>query len=84
MSFFRTIRYPPEALRNHIQGNGLLYFVVSEKGQMEQAEFIQSVHPSLDQEVLRALSAQKVVTPAQLQGQPVKVFYVLPLNFGIR
>ena len=83
-SLFRAIRYPPEALRQRIEGKGLLYFVVNEQGQLEQLEFIQAVHPILAQEAMRALGTQKVIVPARLSGQPVKVFYVLPLNFGIR
>lgn len=80
----RAIRYPVDALRNGKQGQVLVYFVVNEQGQIDQVDIIRPVYPAIDAEVVRAVRAQKVTTPAMQQGKPVKVYYVLPLNFAIR
>ncbi|WP_022822009.1 TonB family protein [Hymenobacter norwichensis] len=78
------VRYPAQALRNRQGGVVYLYFVVNETGQLEQQQIIQSAGAELDQAVLEA-ARQPLGTllPARHQGQPVKVFYVVPFTFKI-
>jgi TonB family protein len=78
----RQTRYPAEALRNREQGRVLVYFEVAENGTIENAEVLESAGGALDAEVRRAVrSLQPAATPALLQGRPVRVFYVVPVNF---
>jgi TonB family protein len=78
----RAIRYPPQAMRNQVQGDGYVYFVVNEAGALEQAEIISSPGVELDKAVLDAVTMQPgAVAPAQHEGKPVKVFYVMPFSF---
>jgi TonB family protein len=81
----RGVRYPAQALRNGQQGVVYLYFVVNETGQLEQQQIIQSAGAELDQAVLEAARGPVgTLLPARHQGQPVKVFYVVPFAFNIR
>jgi TonB-dependent SusC/RagA subfamily outer membrane receptor len=49
------------------------------------AEILRGVHPSIDAEAIRVLrSSPKWEKPATKEGVPVKVSYVVPLNFELR
>jgi protein TonB len=81
----RLTRYPAEALRNREQGRVLVYFEVAESGAVENPRILASAGSALDYEVLGAVrSLQPATTPAQLNGKPVRVFYVLPMTFKIQ
>lgn len=78
----RQVRYPAEDLRNRVQGTVYAYFEVSETGAIEQRRIVGSVSPTLDAEVLRALQRlPNALTPPRQAGQPVRVGYVVPMNF---
>ncbi|RZK57221.1 MAG: TonB family protein [Hymenobacter sp.] len=80
----RQVRYPAEDIRNQVQGTVYAYFEVSETGAIEQRRIVGSLSPSLDAEVLRVLqSLPAALTPPRHQGRPVRVAYVLPLNFRV-
>lgn len=83
-SVYKSVRYPAEALRSNIQGKVMLYFVVNEQGQIEQADIIQSAHPILDEEALRVVRAQTASTPALYKSKPVKMFFTMPITFAYR
>ncbi|UYZ62782.1 TonB family protein [Hymenobacter weizhouensis] len=80
-TIMRSLRYPAAAIRSRIQGETLVYFEVSEQGQIERVEVVQSSHPLLDAETVRAVKAQRIATPAQYQGRPVRVFCICPAKF---
>lgn len=78
------VRYPPQALRFRQQGQVFAYFEVAENGAVEHAEIVGTAGQALDAEVRRVLKLLPNATaPAQLQGRPVCVFYVLPITFKI-
>lgn len=79
------VRYPPEALRQQQQGQVLAYFEISETGTVENPSIVASAGNALDEEVLSIIRRlPPATTPAQLQGRPVRVFYMLPINFKIQ
>lgn len=86
MSFvMMQVRYPVEDLRNRVQGKVYAYFEVSETGAVEQRRIAGSVSPTLDAETLRVLQTlPNALTPPRYQGRPVRVAYVLPIDFSIR
>ncbi|TGE13081.1 TonB family protein [Hymenobacter elongatus] len=76
-----TTQYPKQARKDQSEGEVLLYFVVNEQGQVEQAEVVRSVHPALDAEALRLVQALPAFTPAMHHGRPAKVGFLFPLPF---
>lgn len=83
-SIQKQSRYPAEDLRQNRQGVVYGYFEVAENGALENREILGTVSPTLDAEVLSILNRlPAATTPAQLQGQPVRVYYVLPITFKI-
>ncbi len=78
-------RYPVEALRNGQEGVVYAYFEVAENGAVEHPEVLGTAGRALDAEVLRIVKTLPAATaPAQLQGRPVRMYYVLPCTFVIQ
>ncbi|MGI4884874.1 MAG: TonB family protein [Janthinobacterium lividum] len=78
-------RYPSNDLRQGTQGTVYAYFEVSETGAVEQRRIVGSVSGTLDEEVLRVLQlVPSALAPPRQQGRPVRVAYVLPLQFKVQ
>jgi protein TonB len=79
------VKYPPAALRAQQQGAVYVYFEVAASGAIEHAQIISSAGEALDAEVLRVVQQLPAATvPAKLQGQPVRIFYLMPITFHIQ
>lgn len=60
----------------------MVSYELSEEGVITQVEILKGVHASIDAEVLRVIkSSPKWEKPAMKEGVPVKVSYVMPMNF---
>lgn len=77
------LQYPPEALRQGIEGKVFVSFVVSETGALEHVQVSRSVHPLLDVEAVRVFQAMPAWTPGKQVGRPVRVAYTVPLTFRL-
>lgn len=80
-----SLRYPPEALRDGIQGKVLLAFVVDSTGHVTKITVKQGLRADLDAEALRAAQRLRAVQwqPGTQNRRPVNVFFTVPLTFGI-
>lgn len=79
----KNLRYPENATQRGIQGTVILKFQVNSKGEIINIQINQSVHPSLDWEVIRVLRLMPKWTPAQLNGENVNSSYLFPVGFKI-
>lgn len=78
------VRYPPEALRARQQGQVYAYFEVAENGAIEHVEILGSAGRALDAEVLQVVqNLPAAASPAMLHGQPVRLYYALPIAFKL-
>jgi protein TonB len=87
ITFFlqRQIRYPPQDIRNRVQGTLYAYLEVSETGAVEQRRVVSGLSPTLNEEVERVLQLlPPTLTPPRQGGRPVRVSYVIPLNFRVQ
>ena len=76
------VRYPVDALRANEQGTVYAYLEISPDGTIAQREVLGSAGRALDAEVRRVMaSLPKATAPARLHGQPVRLYYVLPIRF---
>lgn len=73
--------YPESAIKDNIQGNVYVRFVINEEGGLESPEIVQGVREDLDQEVLRIIKIMPAWKPGQQDGEKVKVYYTLPVRF---
>ncbi len=58
-------------------------FVVSKTGAIENVKVVRGRHPALDKEALRVVKAMPKWNPGRNNGQPVKVTYILPVQFKL-
>jgi len=75
------LNYPIIAQENGIQGKVFVSFTIDEFGLIQNPKIERSVHPSLDYEVLRAISSTPRWTPGTQRGRPVSVQMNVPFNF---
>jgi protein TonB len=78
------VNYPPDAAANGIQGTVLLRFVVSSTGDVTRVEVTRSANPLLDDEALRVISSLPRWKPGKQDGNPVPVWFSVPVIFVLR
>jgi len=75
-------KYSPDAVREEIEGEVVLYCVILETGQMTNLELVQSLDPRLDATAREALSKWKF-EPARKKGAPVAVETLVRIPFRL-
>lgn len=85
MEFVQSnLRYPKEAAQFKIQGTVIVRFTVDEKGKVTNPTVIRSVHQLLDSEAVRVVKLLPEWKPGTSDGEPVKVYYTLPMMFRLK
>lgn len=79
----QQMRYPETPKRNGIGGEVVVSFIVAPSGCVAAAKVTASVHPELDEEALRVVTASRF-TPARLSGEPVAMRLTLPFTWKVR
>lgn len=77
------LQYPPMAQEQGIQGKCIVQFVVTMTGSIGEVKVVRSVSPEIDNEAVRVVRSLPAFTPGKAHGQPVNVWYTLPLTFKI-
>ena len=80
----KSIKYPPVAEENGIQGRVVCTFVVERDGSVTDVRVAKSVDPSLDKEAVRVVSAMPKWIPGKQNGSAVRVKYTLPVTFRLQ
>ena len=76
--------YPPEALKNRIEGKVIIEFVVTKTGKVGKVKVVRSVNKELDQEAVRLIKMLPDFSPGRNNvGEPVNVWYTLPVSFNL-
>lgn len=78
------IRYPAAAQENGIQGRVTVQFVVTKTGSIGEVKVVRSKDPDLDREAIRVVKTLPKFNPGRMNGQPVSVWYTLPINFKLQ
>ncbi len=78
-----NVNYPAQCREAEIQGRVLITFVVQKDGSIKNSSVLKSVHPLLDAEALRVISAMPNWKPGMEHGTPVSVQYTVPVNFRL-
>lgn len=80
-----NIRYPQTAQDNNIQGKVVVQFVVTKTGQVGPVNVVRGVDPALDAEAVRVCKLLPDFSPGRNSaGEPVNVWYTLPINFRLQ
>ncbi|MBR6283131.1 MAG: energy transducer TonB [Muribaculaceae bacterium] len=78
------IQYPAMAQENNVQGRVVVQFVVEKDGHVGEVKVVRSVDKDLDKEAIRVCKTLPKFTPGRQNGQPVRVWYTLPVNFKLQ
>jgi len=79
----KRTNYPQEAIDNKINGTVILTFVVEKDGSVIEVTVLKGVHPVLDNEALKVISESPKWSPGKQRGQPVRIRYIIPINFSL-
>mgnify|MGYP000590362519 CR=1 FL=1 len=80
----KNLRYPAIAQENGIQGRVICQFVVGKDGKVRDVVVVRTLDPSCDKEAIRVLSGMPKWIPGKQNGQPVNVWYTLPVTFKLQ
>ena len=78
------INYPPMAAESNIQGRVVVQFVVDKTGMVGEVKVVRSVDKDLDREAVRVCKSLPRFVPGRQNGQPVSVWYTLPVTFKLQ
>ena len=78
------IKYPTMAMENNIQGRVVVQFVVTKNGSIGEVKVLRSRDKDLDNEAVRVVKSLPNFIPGKMNGQPVNVWYTLPVTFKLQ
>ena len=78
-----SIQYPTIAIENGIEGVVTLDFMVKSDGSIGEIKVVRSVEPTLDEEAVRIVKMLPNFIPGEMNGEPVDVWYTLPIKFNL-
>lgn len=80
------MKYPKEAQQAKVEGRVLIQIIIDKDGTMTSPTILRKVHPALDAEAMRVVSAVAQTykwTPGRQDGENKSVRYVLPITFKL-
>lgn len=78
------LKYPTMAAENNIQGRVVVKFVVTKNGTIGDVQILRPRDPDLDKEAVRVVKSLPTFIPGKMNGQPVNVWFTLPVNFKLQ
>ncbi len=79
----KSVKYPPMAAENNIQGKVFLSFVVEKNGELTDIKVDRKLGGGTDEEAVRVLKNSPRWTPGIQNGKPVRVKYNIPISFTL-
>lgn len=79
----KNTKYPPIANENGISGKVYVQFVIGKDGSVSNVEIMRGRDPYLDKEAIRVVKSLPDWKPGKQRGKPVKVSYIVPINFTL-
>jgi len=77
-------KYPQEAIDINMQGKVIVKFAVMYDGSVSRIEVLRGVSPLLDNEAMRVVSTLPKWRPGKQNGNPVSVWFMVPVTFQIK
>ena len=80
----KNIKYPQMARESGIQGRVFVNFVVEPDGSVSNVKVLRSLGGGCDEEAMRVVKSMPKWKPGKQRGKPVRVSYILPVNFKLQ
>jgi protein TonB len=78
----KNLKYPRQAIRQHVDGRVYVEFVVDRNGTVSQVKVIKGIGAGCDEEAMRVLTLTKW-EPGKQRGRPVNVRMIIPVIFKV-
>ena len=82
-SIAKTLRYPPDARRNGIEGKVFVEFIVERDGTVSDVGVIKGLEGGLNEEAERVMKLMNKWIPGKVKGRAVRQRMVLPIAFRL-
>lgn len=79
----KTLKYPQECIKNKIEGEVIVSFIVERDGSITGIRLEQSVDPKLDAEAKRVVGVMPNWVAAEMNGAKTRSRLMLPVNFKL-
>jgi TonB family protein len=79
----RKLIYPKLAKQYGIEGTVLVRFVVNQNGEISNVKVLRGIGAGCDEETVRIIRLMPKWNPGRQNGNTVRVYYNLPVRFGI-
>lgn len=79
----KNLRFPAEAQDANIGGKVYVSFIIEKDGTLTDITVVRGAGYGMDEEAARVLKLAKPWKPGVQNGQPVRVKFVIPINFQI-
>lgn len=79
----KNLRFPAIAQEQNVSGKVFMSFVIEKDGQLSNIKVERGAGYGFDEEATRVLKLAKAWKPGMQNGQPVRVKYVIPMNFQL-
>lgn len=79
----KNMKYPAICRESGITGRVIVSFTVNKDGSIVDVEVVKGVHPQMDKEAVRVVSAMPKWSPGEQRGKPVRCRFNLPVNFRL-
>ena len=79
----KNVKYPQEAKDKDIAGRVFVGFVVEKDGSISNVKVLRGIGGGCDEEAVRVISSMPKWKPGIKDGKPVRVSYMMPLNFKL-
>ena len=80
----KNIKYPQMARESGIQGRVFVQFVVEPDGSVSNVAVMRSLGGGCDEEAIRVVKSMPKWKAGKQRGKPVRVSYILPVNFKLK
>src|ERR1700748_1826871 len=78
-----NIHYPPKAKKDNVTGKAVIRFVVEKDGSIDNVEIVRDLEDGCGAEAKRVVAAMPAWKPGKMKGEPVSVYYTLPVSFKL-
>ncbi|MEO8588434.1 MAG: energy transducer TonB [Flavobacteriales bacterium] len=80
----KNMKYPAMEQEQGITGRVFVEFLIDRDGSITEVKALRGVSPGLDKEAVRVIQAMPKWSAGKQNGRPVRVRYVIPVNFNLR
>ncbi len=85
MNYLATnIKYPAEARKAKVQGNVFVNFIIEKDGSVSHVKVLRGIGHGCDKEAVNAVKNMPRWIPGEQKGNPVRVYYNLPVKFSLQ